>query len=200
MLFLDFSSAFNTVWPMKLIGKLHTLSLSATLCDWILDFLTIRPQTVQLAVTPRLHYCREHGSWPKAVCSSPSCLQFTPMTALPDIKRTLFLRWEVWSTTPPSPVAFHTSMGVHIVGKSTVLQSVARRTIYWSTSAKHTSLSISEELKWSSCRDLVSWEKTTPPPGKKKKKKKKKKKNISVYFLRKIKKELNFLVTLTKEQ
>ena len=38
--------AFNTISPMKLIGKLHTLGLSTTLGNWILDFLTNRPQTV----------------------------------------------------------------------------------------------------------------------------------------------------------
>ncbi len=48
MLFVDFSSAFNTISPMKLIGKLSTLGLSTTLCNWILDFLTNRPQTVRI--------------------------------------------------------------------------------------------------------------------------------------------------------
>ncbi len=33
---------------MKLIGKLSTLGLSTTLCKWMLDFLTNRPQTVQI--------------------------------------------------------------------------------------------------------------------------------------------------------
>ncbi len=34
------SSAFNTISPMKLIGKRSTLGLSTTLYNWILDFLT----------------------------------------------------------------------------------------------------------------------------------------------------------------
>ncbi|KAI4874708.1 hypothetical protein NFI96_008077, partial [Prochilodus magdalenae] len=48
MLFIDFSPAFNTVIPSKLISKLSQLSISTSLCNWILDFLTDRPQSVKL--------------------------------------------------------------------------------------------------------------------------------------------------------
>ena len=41
MLFVGFSSAPNTISPMKLIGKLNTLDLSSTLCNWILAPLWI---------------------------------------------------------------------------------------------------------------------------------------------------------------
>jgi hypothetical protein len=44
MLFLDYSAAFNTIVPTKLITKLRTLGLNTSLCNWILDFLTGRPQ------------------------------------------------------------------------------------------------------------------------------------------------------------
>ncbi|KAI3354371.1 hypothetical protein L3Q82_018898, partial [Scortum barcoo] len=40
MLFVDFSSAFNTVIPDKLILKLHNLGLPSSLCHWIRDFLS----------------------------------------------------------------------------------------------------------------------------------------------------------------
>ena len=40
MLFIDYSSAFNTIAPTKLINKLRTLGLNTSLCNWILDFLT----------------------------------------------------------------------------------------------------------------------------------------------------------------
>ncbi|GAA6106506.1 piezo-type mechanosensitive ion channel component 1-like, partial [Tachysurus ichikawai] len=46
MLFIDFSSAFNTIIPQHLIGKLSLLGLNTSLCNWILDFLTWRPQSV----------------------------------------------------------------------------------------------------------------------------------------------------------
>ena len=46
MLFVDYSSAFNTVIPSRLTEKLSTLGLTSSLCFWVLDFLTNRPQAV----------------------------------------------------------------------------------------------------------------------------------------------------------
>ncbi|KAI5085415.1 hypothetical protein C0J45_23129 [Silurus meridionalis] len=43
MLFIDFSSAFNTIIPQHLVEKLNLLGLNTSLCNWILDFLTGRP-------------------------------------------------------------------------------------------------------------------------------------------------------------
>ena len=40
LLFVDLSSAFNTISPMRLITTLNNLGFSTTLCNWILDFLT----------------------------------------------------------------------------------------------------------------------------------------------------------------
>ena len=48
MLFIDYSSAFNTIVPSKRITKLRTLGLNTSLCNWILDFLTGRPQVVRV--------------------------------------------------------------------------------------------------------------------------------------------------------
>ena len=48
MLFIDFSSAFNTIIPSKLITKLSDLGINTSLCNWVLDFLTNRPQSVRL--------------------------------------------------------------------------------------------------------------------------------------------------------
>jgi hypothetical protein len=45
MLFIDYSSAFNTIVP---ITKLRTLGLSTSLCNWILDFLTGRHRVVRV--------------------------------------------------------------------------------------------------------------------------------------------------------
>ncbi|KAK3572675.1 hypothetical protein QTP86_004023 [Hemibagrus guttatus] len=45
MLFIDFNSAFNTIIPQHLIEKLSLLGLNTSLCNWILDFLTGRPQS-----------------------------------------------------------------------------------------------------------------------------------------------------------
>jgi len=47
MLFIDFSSAFNIIVESSgLAGKL--LGLNTSLCAWILDFLTARPQVVRV--------------------------------------------------------------------------------------------------------------------------------------------------------
>ncbi|KAK3534304.1 hypothetical protein QTP86_014224 [Hemibagrus guttatus] len=43
MLFINFSSAFNTIIPQHLIEKLSLLGLNTSLCNWILDFLTASP-------------------------------------------------------------------------------------------------------------------------------------------------------------
>jgi hypothetical protein len=48
MLFIDYSSAFNTIVPSKLIIKLETLGLEPALCNWVLDFLTGHPQVVRV--------------------------------------------------------------------------------------------------------------------------------------------------------
>ena len=48
MLFVDYSLAFNTIVLSKLITKLRTLGLNTSLCNWILDFLTGRPQVVRI--------------------------------------------------------------------------------------------------------------------------------------------------------
>ncbi|KAI4895506.1 hypothetical protein NFI96_002418 [Prochilodus magdalenae] len=48
MLFIDFSSTFNTIIPSRLIHKLSTLGISSPLCSWIMDFLTCRPQCVRM--------------------------------------------------------------------------------------------------------------------------------------------------------
>ncbi len=45
LLFIDYSSAFN---PTKLAVKLSDLGLNTSLCDWIQDFLTARPQVVKV--------------------------------------------------------------------------------------------------------------------------------------------------------
>jgi len=44
MLFVDYSSAFNTVIPRRL----STLGLTSSLCFWVLDFLTNRSQAVRV--------------------------------------------------------------------------------------------------------------------------------------------------------
>ena len=49
LLFVEFSSAFNTIQPLLLVEKLlHQFKLEANLVGWILDFLTNRSQRVRV--------------------------------------------------------------------------------------------------------------------------------------------------------
>jgi len=40
-MFIDFSSAFNTIVTSKLILELRDLGLGTPICNWIMDFLTL---------------------------------------------------------------------------------------------------------------------------------------------------------------
>ncbi|KAI5620345.1 hypothetical protein C0J50_20115 [Silurus asotus] len=40
-------SAFNTIIPSKLLAKLANLGINTSTCNWILDFLTNRPQQIR---------------------------------------------------------------------------------------------------------------------------------------------------------
>ena len=77
MPFVDYSSAFNTILPAKLVPKLRSLGLKIPLCNWILDFLTSRPQVVRMG---------NHTSSsltlgpPRAAYSVPSCTPCTRRT------------------------------------------------------------------------------------------------------------------------
>ncbi|KAI3372641.1 hypothetical protein L3Q82_023112, partial [Scortum barcoo] len=72
MLFVDFSSAFNTVIPDKLILKLHNLGLPSSLCHWIRDFLTNRPQVVRIRGQHILYTGPEHRHTNKGCVLSPA--------------------------------------------------------------------------------------------------------------------------------
>ncbi len=48
ILFVDFSSAFNTIIPNRLLPKLTQLSVPTSVCQWINSFLTDRQQLVRL--------------------------------------------------------------------------------------------------------------------------------------------------------
>ncbi len=90
MPFVDFSSAFNTISPMKLIGKLQSLGLNTTLCNWILDFLINRPQQSDL-----LHCNAEPLSRP-GLCAQPPLVHAVHSQPQSQIWR------ELLRTTPPS--------------------------------------------------------------------------------------------------
>uniref|UniRef100_A0A3B3H7K8 Reverse transcriptase domain-containing protein n=1 Tax=Oryzias latipes TaxID=8090 RepID=A0A3B3H7K8_ORYLA len=77
LLFVDFTSAFNTIIPQTLTQKLHTLGLNPTLCNWVLDFLTDRPQSVKIRNVSSSPITLSTGS-PQGCVLSP--LLFTLLT------------------------------------------------------------------------------------------------------------------------
>ena len=48
LLFVDFSSAFNTILPLRLHDKLIAIGMDPGISNWVLDFLTNRPQVVKI--------------------------------------------------------------------------------------------------------------------------------------------------------
>ena len=48
ILFVDYSSAFNTVIPQQLYDKPHLLSIDPSMCYWLMDFLLQRSQVVMV--------------------------------------------------------------------------------------------------------------------------------------------------------
>lgn len=67
MLLLDFSSAFNTIISQDLGRKVGHLGLQTSLCNWLLDFLTNRTQSVSVSnnkILLCLPSSYSHESWP----------------------------------------------------------------------------------------------------------------------------------------
>ena len=48
LLFVDYSSAFNTIMPDRLVSKMAELGVSSSICQWTKNFLTDRPQRVKM--------------------------------------------------------------------------------------------------------------------------------------------------------
>ncbi len=73
MLFIDFSSAFNTIIPQQIINKLYLLGLNNSLCNWILDFLTWKTSVSACRPQHLEHYHTEHRC-PTRLCAQPAAL------------------------------------------------------------------------------------------------------------------------------
>ena len=69
ILFVDFSSAFNTIQPHLWIYKLHKLDLNLHVTAWIVNFLTARPQYVKL----KDRHCFFKYSYYQHWCSPRGC-------------------------------------------------------------------------------------------------------------------------------
>ena len=75
--FIDFSSAFNTLKPDIVINKLRTLNVSPILCKFILYFLTNREQRVRINDIYCLQYYQSVQVHLKVVYSLLYCLLYT---------------------------------------------------------------------------------------------------------------------------
>ena len=71
ILFIDFSSAFNTIQPHIMVEKLLSLSVNKNLIAWILDFLTNRTQYVKLNETIS-NLCKLNTGAPQGCVISPT--------------------------------------------------------------------------------------------------------------------------------
>ncbi|KAL0154639.1 hypothetical protein M9458_048902 [Cirrhinus mrigala] len=91
-LFIDFSSAFNTIIPQQLTQKLVQLGLNTSLCNWLLDFLTGRPQVVRVGSNTSSTIILNTGA-PQGCVLSP--LLFTLLThdCTPSHSSNLFIKF-----------------------------------------------------------------------------------------------------------
>ncbi|KAL0159464.1 hypothetical protein M9458_043189, partial [Cirrhinus mrigala] len=92
MLFIDFSSTFNTIIPQQLTQKLVQLGLNTSLCNWLLDFLTGRPQAVRVGSNTSSTITLNTGA-PQGCVLSP--LLFTLLThdCTPSHSSNLFIKF-----------------------------------------------------------------------------------------------------------
>ncbi len=80
ILFVDFSSAFNTIIPSLLQPKLTQHSVPTSVCQWITSFLTDRQQLVRLGKFSSSTHTISTGA-PQGCVLSPYSSLCTPMTA-----------------------------------------------------------------------------------------------------------------------
>ena len=69
-LFIDFSSAFNTIQPHLLAQKLLDMNVNVSIVSWVLDFMTDRRQFVKLNHTLSETVIKNTGR-PKGSVTSP---------------------------------------------------------------------------------------------------------------------------------
>ncbi len=97
ILFVDFSSAFNTIIPDTLQIKLTQLSVPTSICQWITSFLTDRQQLVRLGKFSSSTRTTSTGAPQGCVLSPTAFSPSTRMTA--HLKTPLSSSWSL-QTTP----------------------------------------------------------------------------------------------------
>lgn len=94
LLFIDYSSAFNTIVPLRLVSKLRDLGMNAPLCDWFLDFLSRRTQVVRVGQTTSNSITLRTGT-PQGCILSPLLYPSIRMTVCPLIAPLLLLNLQM---------------------------------------------------------------------------------------------------------
>ncbi len=92
MLFIDFSSAFNTIIPQQLTHKLVQLGLNISLCNWLLDFLTGRSQAVQVGINTSSTITLNTGA-PQGCVLSPLIFTLLTHDCTPSLNSNLFIKF-----------------------------------------------------------------------------------------------------------
>ncbi len=90
ILFVYFSSAFNTIIPNRLLPKLTQLSVPTSVCQWINSFLTDRQQLVRLGNShpaPALSALVLLRAAFSPHCSSPCTPTTAPLCQAPEVCR-----------------------------------------------------------------------------------------------------------------
>ncbi len=95
MLFIDFSSAFNTIIPQQLTHKLVQLGSTLSV-QWLLDFLTGRPQAVRVGINTSSNHHTEHRGPPRMCAEPPPLHSADPR--LHTVHTTLTFSLSLWMT------------------------------------------------------------------------------------------------------
>ena len=100
ILFIDYSSAFNTIIPSKLHFKLvNHLKLPLAICDWILDFLLERKQSVVIGNNKSDCVILNTGA-PQGCVLSPLLYSLFTHDCRPNFPNTLILKFADDTTVP----------------------------------------------------------------------------------------------------
>jgi hypothetical protein len=98
MLFIDYSSAFNTIVPAKLIIKVEALGLNPALCNWVLDVLTGRPQVAKVGNITLTPLILNTGA-PQGCVLSPRSWSWTSADSrgsTPPLSKSKGQQWTKW--------------------------------------------------------------------------------------------------------
>ena len=113
-IFVDFSSAFNTIQPKILLEKLLKMNINKHLCAWIFEFLTNRPQHVRFQMNSDVYFSSNRviniGS-PQGTCISPALFTIYTDDCKSEIERVKIIKFAddtaILGLLDESPSSFH---------------------------------------------------------------------------------------------